>query len=67
MGISAERLFWVDVEDREDGRATVLYVGTTNVTDMPTWAEGRDGTPHGVYAFGSPRNSGYMPDGDATP
>ena len=38
LGLSAERLVWTDVEKMEEEKATVSYVGSTNVTDMPTWA-----------------------------
>ena len=63
MGLSAERLVWIDVENREECRATVRYVGTTNVTNLPTWVGGRNGTPHAGYEMGSVKNMGYMPDG----
>ena len=36
LGHPAERLIWVDLEQPGDGRATVRYVGGSNVTDLPT-------------------------------
>ena len=63
LGLSAERLVWVDVDDRERGGATVAYVGTTNATDMLLWKDGADAKPHDCYNFGPARNTGYLNDG----
>ena len=40
LGLPSERLVWIDIEERGGGRATVRYVGTSNVTDMPVWVSG---------------------------
>ena len=63
LGLSAERLVWVDVDSGEVGTPLVSYVGSSNVIDMPTWLSGRDGTPHEAYENRIPSNTGYMPDG----
>lgn len=31
LGFTVERLVWINVEERDDGRASVQYVGSTNV------------------------------------
>ena len=60
----AERLVWVDIERTESGRATVRYVGTSTVTDLPRWVRGEQGTPHTEYCSDvSARNRGFMQNG----
>ena len=49
LGLSAERLIWVDVENEGQDRGTMRYVGASNVTNLPTWVRGRHGTPHNTY------------------
>lgn len=63
IGLSAERLVWVDVSDKDEGRATIHYVGASNVVDMPTWLEGYRSVPFLGYEGGPPRHIGHMPDG----
>ena len=63
IGRSAERLLWLDIENRHAGRATVRYVGTCNVTDVPTWLGGPRGTPQEGYGFEKQRHIGYLSDG----
>ena len=63
LGLTAERLVWADVEDKGQGRASVRYVGSSNVIDIPTWVQSPNGTPHDAYDYGHVRNSGFLPDG----
>ena len=63
LGFTPERLIWVDVEDRGERRASVRYVGSSNVIDLPKWVSGPNGTPHDAYDYGKVRNSGFLPDG----
>ena len=64
-GHPAERLVWLNVEEgtENNGRASVRYVGTCNVTNMPLWVRGAHGTPHTGYEFGRPKNIGFLEDG----
>ena len=47
LGKPAERLVWVYIEEKGDGRASIRYAGSNNVTDMPIWITSRrGGGPH---------------------
>ena len=46
IGLVGKRLVWIDIEDRSEGRATIRYIGSSNVTGLPTWVKGPNGTPH---------------------
>ena len=59
----AERLVWLNIEKSTDGRATVRYIGTCNVSHMSCWVTGSRGTPHKGYEFGKPKNIGFLSDG----
>ena len=63
LGLPAERLVWVTIEERGDRRATVWYVGTTNVTELPTWVSGDEGTPDAMYESSQLRDMGFLEDG----
>ena len=63
QGFPGERLVWMDISERGEGRATMRYVGTSNVTNLPTWVKGKAGTPHTEYIPGTPRDTGFMQNG----
>ena len=63
LGLSTERLVWLEVNKCSSIRATVRFIGSSNVIDMPTWKHGADGMPHVWYNFGPPQNRGYLRDG----
>ena len=63
VGLSAERLIWLDVTDKDGDRPVVSYVGVSNVTDMPSWLEGYRGDPLTGCTSDPPKNSGHMADG----
>ena len=64
LGKPTEQLLWVDIEENGDGRASIRYAGSSNVTDMPTWIKSRrGGGPHTGYDDESKRYMGFLRDG----
>ena len=63
LGLSAERLVWVNIEASENGRATLRYVGTANFTEINLLLKDSQGSLVDSYEDGTPRNSGYLSDG----
>ena len=62
-GHPAERLVWLNIENSDGSRATIRYIGTSNVSNMCRWVTGRWGTPHKCYKLGNVRNIGFLSDG----
>ena len=63
IGLTGERLVWIYIDNRSEGHATVRYIGSSNVTDLPTWMKGPNGTTHDEYNFGPPRNIVFIRNG----
>ena len=64
LALPAERIVWVTIDEQQNGRATVRFVGAANAADILLLVKGHEGTPHKDYdnPFQA-RDMGIMQDG----